>query len=102
MPKPTAFTRKLRVDDTEKYFILTASLPTLVASEQEYKSIKGSSQSAADVMQYQFLTSFFLQLFLSSALSMLWNIFNTLQIICALDLLMVKFPANVILVKEQF
>ena len=33
---------------------------------------------------------------------MLWNIFNTLQIILALHLLMVTFPANVALMQEQF
>ena len=33
---------------------------------------------------------------------MLWNIFNTLQIIIALELFMVKFPANVTIVQDQF
>ena len=46
-------------------------------------------------METQFITSFILQVFLSGALSMLWNIFNTLQIILALNLLMVSFPANI-------
>ena len=32
---------------------------------------------------------------------MLWNIFNTLQIILALNLLMVSFPANIEFFQEQ-
>ena len=46
-------------------------------------------------MEAQFFLSFVLQLFLSGALSMLWNIFNTLQIILSFNLLMVSFPANI-------
>ena len=35
-------------------------------------------------------------------MSQLWNTFNTLQILTALCLLIVKFPANVITTKEAF
>ena len=33
---------------------------------------------------------------------MLWNIFNTLQILMALNLMMVNFPANITLIYDQF
>ena len=35
------------------------------------------------------------QFFLSGAFSMLWNIFNTLQLLMALKLLLVNLPVNV-------
>ena len=38
---------------------------------------------------------------LSGALSMLWNIFNTLQLITAFDLLQVGLPANVQVLQES-
>ena len=53
-------------------------------------------------MQSQFLASFILQIFMSGALSMLWNIFNTMQIILLLNLMLINFPANVSLMQEQF
>lgn len=33
---------------------------------------------------------------------MLWNIFNTMQIILLLNLMLINFPANVSLMQEQF
>ena len=41
-----------------------------------------------------------LQFFLSGALSLLWNIFNTLQLLLALNLLLVDLPANITLIRD--
>ena len=53
-----------------------------------------NSESVANVLITQFMSSFVMQIFLNGALSLLWNIFNTLQIIFSLNLLLVIFPAN--------
>lgn len=74
----------------------------MVASLEDYQQVQGSSSAASDAITAQFFLSAFLQLFLSSALSMLWNVFNTLQILTALNLLMVIFPANVVIVNQEF
>ena len=67
----------MRKEDSE-YVTFTASLPKLMASEEEYLVVQESTEQAKTALQGQFLGSFFLQLFLSGALSMLWNIFNTM------------------------
>ena len=41
------------------------------------------------------MMSFTMQFVLNGALSLLWNIFNTLQIIMAMELLALALPANV-------
>ena len=74
----------------------------LVASQEAFEKLDGQAKGAQNVIQGQFFASFVLQIFMSGALSMLWNIFNTLQIILALNLLMISFPANVELMQEQF
>jgi hypothetical protein len=46
--------------------------------------------------------SFIAGLFLNGAMSMLWNILNTLQLIVALQLLKVTLPVNVVEASEIF
>lgn len=41
-----------------------------------------------------------MQIFLSGALSLLWNIFNTLQLVIAMKLVLISMPANVELIYE--
>ena len=73
---------------------MTSDLPLMMASQEEFQQLSDQAESTKTVMETQFLTSFILQVFLSGALSMLWNIFNTMQIILAFNLLLVTFPAN--------
>ena len=56
--------------------------------------------SAKNAIVGQFSVSMILQFFLSGALSLLWNIFNTLQILLALNLLLVDLPANITLIRD--
>ena len=70
-------------------------MPLLMADEASYLSLKDMSESVTNVIQGQLLSSVALQVVFSGALSMLWNIFNTLQILMALPLLMITFPGNV-------
>ena len=53
-----------------------------------------------EVLTSSFTLTFILNLILNGVMSQLWIIFNTLQIIMALNLLAVILPANVILVQE--
>lgn len=69
-----------------------------MANREDFLAISDSTATATQVIQAQFITSFVLQLLLSGALSMLWNIFNNLQILLALNLFYVKFPGNVTIV----
>lgn len=85
----------LKKYDDGEYIVITQELPLLMPSQEEFKELSDQVGSAKSIMETQFITSFILQVFLSGALSMLWNIFNTLQIILALNLLMVSFPANI-------
>ena len=73
-----------------------------MASQEAFEKLDSQAKGTKNAIQGQFLASFILQIFMSGALSMLWNIFNTLQIILALNLLMISFPANVELMQEQF
>ena len=52
------------------------------------------SEDVGEVAQGQLFSSFALQIIFNGAFGMLWNIFNTLQVILALPLLMVNFPGN--------
>lgn len=45
--------------------------------------------------------SFILQFFIVGALSLLWNIFNTFQLLIAFELLQVSFPSNVTLISQK-
>ena len=65
-------------EEDEQYIIFTEDLPRMMASSEEFEQIAGARESTVDVLKAQFLTSFALQFVLSGALSMLWNIFNTL------------------------
>lgn len=90
--------RRLQVgtkQEDELYVTFTADLPALMASEEEYLSLSEKLDTASETAQTSFVSSFILQFIMSGALSMLWNIFNTMQILMALNLLMVTFPANV-------
>lgn len=80
--------------DEGEYVTMTSDLPLMMASQEEFQQLSDQAESTKTVMETQFLTSFILQVFLSGALSMLWNIFNTMQIILAFNLLLVTFPAN--------
>jgi hypothetical protein len=53
-------------------------------------------------MLTQLIFTFCLNLVMSGTLQMMWNIFNTLQLITALPLLNVSPPGNVISVQESF
>ena len=81
--------------ETREELIFDTELPKLLASVEEKKRLNDQADSAQEVMGAQFLTSFVVQFFLSGALSLLWNIFNTLQILLALEMLNLVMPANV-------
>ena len=84
------------------YLVWTEDLPLQFASQEAFEKLDGQAKGAKTAIQSQFFASFILQIFMSGALSMLWNIFNTMQIILLLNLMMISFPANVSLMQEQF
>jgi hypothetical protein len=70
--------------ETVDFIIYERSLPRLVASQNEKATLTDQADSATKLLAGQFLTSFGTQFFLSGALSVLWNVFNTQQILVAL------------------
>ena len=95
-PKPQSrLLRQQEERSSSEYFTIKGDLPLLMADEASYLSLKDMSESVTNVIQGQLLSSVALQVVFSGALSMLWNIFNTLQILMALPLLMITFPGNV-------
>jgi len=59
----------------------------MIATEEELITVEAVAQVANYVFTSSFWLFFALNIFLSAALSQIWNIFNTLQVIVALPLL---------------
>ena len=70
--------RRLSVSESKSTIVFSETVPKLVLSESEKESLQEQALYASSIMTSQFFASFALQIFLSGALSMLWNIFNTL------------------------
>ena len=87
--------RVLNIRETAQYIIFEEDLPKLVRDTDEAQSITDNADSFNSMMDNSFITTFAGQFVLSGALSMLWNIFNTLQLIVALELFRIHMPANV-------
>jgi len=78
------------------------SVPLQVKSKEEFEKIEIIGETVEYVLVTGFWIPFFLQVFLSVSMSMIWNIFNTLQIITNFPLLQVLMPANVMLVQSHY
>ena len=76
--------------------MVTIDVPPQLSSQDEQDQLEGAATRVTEAMQSQFLLSMALQFALKGAISMLWTIFNTLQLILALPLLSIQAPSNVI------
>ena len=90
--------RLLSTIETRDELIFTVDLPKLLPNLQEGEELESQGDSANSAMKGNFLTSFITQFFLNGSLSLLWNIFNTLQLIIGLEYLSVIMPSNVALI----
>ena len=64
--------------ETQEDVILIENVPKQFKNKEAFDNLKESVGNAKDAIVGQFGVSMVLQFFLSGALSLLWNIFNTL------------------------
>ena len=72
----------------------------MVRNEEELLTLEATAEAVKTVFMVGFALTFILNLLLNGAMSQLWSVFNTLQIILAMPLLAVIMPANVLLVQR--
>jgi hypothetical protein len=87
---------------TEAYDILVYQVPLQAASASAAAKTAAVAAAAESVMSSSFWLLFAIQMVASSALSLIWPVFNTLQLIGALEELKVKLSQQVIAVFDQF
>ena len=89
-----------RLIEDDEYVVFEHEIPRQLKDTEETITLTEIAEAAKTALENSFALTFALNLILNGVMSQLWSIFNTLQIIMALNLLAVILPANVILVQE--
>jgi len=74
---------------------LKKAIPPLLTSESEAQLIAAVGAITSGTLAITFVIPLLLQIFIKEAMSRVWSIFNTLQIIILMPLMALSLPGNV-------
>ena len=86
--------------EDDEYIVIEENIPRQLRDKGDLAYLTSSAEAVGDTLKAGFALTFILNLLLNNVMSLLWNIFNTLQIIMALPMLNVLMPANVVFVQK--
>lgn len=76
-------------------------MPKQVKSKAELDSLQKSGEAAQSLIGTQFITFAILHIVMRGAMSQMWNIFNTMQLLTAIPLFAINTPSNVLFLNEE-
>ena len=88
-------------NDNQTFVKLFSNLPMQIEQAEQAK-LSGQSDQAKKILSGAFWIPLLIQVFMSGAMSHVWNIMNTLQIINTFPLYSLKIPENVIQMSLAF